>query len=48
MHQQLFVEVETEEEAYDKCPWAAIVIEMEGGYHCFRYITDYEIALKQQ
>lgn len=37
-----FVEVETKEEAETACPWAAIVVEVEGGHMAFESMADYE------
>lgn len=43
-----FVEVETQEEAEDLCPWAAEIIEADGGYWCFESVTDAEIWKAQE
>lgn len=37
-----FVQVETREEAEAECPWAAEIIEVEGGFQCFESVTDAE------
>jgi hypothetical protein len=37
-----FVEVETREEAEALCPWAAVIVEVEGGWHAFESVADYE------
>jgi len=36
-----FVQVETEEEALDTCPWAAMVVPVAGGYMCFESRQDW-------
>jgi len=45
---QIFIEVETEEEAYDYAPWASEIVEVEGGFMAFESITDFEIWKKQE
>lgn len=45
---QSFLQVETEEEARDEAPWAAVVIEVEGGFRAFESLADYETWTKQQ
>ncbi len=37
-----FAEVETREEAEEMCPWAAEIIEAEGGFWCFESTADAE------
>lgn len=37
-----FVEGGTREEAESACPWAAEIIEVEGGWQCFESVTDAE------
>ena len=37
-----FVKAETIEEAYARCPWAATVLEVEGGFHAFESVVDVE------
>lgn len=44
---QQFVEVATREEAEQACPWAAEILEVEGGYQCFESVSDYETAMAQ-
>lgn len=39
---QQFVECDTIEEAQAKCPWAAEIVEVDGGYMCFESVSDYE------
>lgn len=43
-----FVEVDTQEEAWAKCPWAAKVIRSDGGFWCFESVSDYETWEAQQ
>lgn len=43
-----FVECETEEQAYEACPWAGWAAEVVGGYWMFESITDYEIFMNQE
>lgn len=37
-----FIEVETRDEAEQQAPWAAEIVEVEGGYMAFESVTDYE------
>lgn len=37
------VEVATREEAEKACPWAAVIIQVEGGWICFESVTDAEV-----
>ena len=30
-----------------RCPWAAVIVKVEGGYRCFESVTDYRIWKKQ-
>lgn len=46
------VECETREEAFDKCPWASEVAEVESGnkgnaWTCFESVYDYETWCRQ-
>jgi hypothetical protein len=43
-----FIEVETREEAEDRAPWAAEIIEAEGGFWAFRYAHDADKWKAQQ
>lgn len=43
-----FVEVETIEEAEALCPWAAEIIEAEGGFWCFESVRDADTWKAQQ
>jgi len=38
---QSFVEVKTRAQALKTCPWAAKIVKVEGGYHCFESVQDY-------
>lgn len=41
------VDVNTESEAFDLCPWAAVCYPTEGGYRCFESVADADIWLGQ-
>ena len=43
-----FVECETPERAEDACPWAAKIIEAEGGFWCFESVQDAETWRRQE
>lgn len=43
-----FVEVETITEAEAACPWAAKIVEVEGGFRAFESIADFETWENQQ
>lgn len=45
---QTFIEAENLEEAKKKTPWAAIVVEVEGGFMAFESVQDYETWTKQK
>ena len=42
-----FLEVETIEQAEQLAPWAAKIVEVDGGYMAFESITDYETWVGQ-
>ena len=42
-----FIECDTESEAYDACPWATVVEQVEGGWMCFEGLDDYKIWKNQ-
>jgi len=42
-----FVAADTIEEAEAACPWAAKIVEVEGGFHAFESIADYEVWVAQ-
>lgn len=37
-----FVQVKTREEAEEACPWAAEIVEADGGFWCFESVQDAE------
>lgn len=43
-----FLQVETLAEAQDQAPWAAEIIEVDGGYRAFESTADFEIWNSQQ
>jgi hypothetical protein len=43
---QEFVEVSTIEAAYTACPWAAEIVEVEGGFQAFESMADYDTWLR--
>lgn len=43
---QEFVEVSTIEAAYTVCPWAAEIVEVEGGFQAFESMDDYNTWIK--
>ena len=46
--QQQFVEAKTKKEAQVKCPWAEVIVKVEGGYMCFESRQDYETWKRQK
>lgn len=44
---QQFIECETREEAEEAAPWAAEIVEVEGGFRAFESVSDYETCTKQ-
>lgn len=42
-----FVEGGTREQAEAECPWAAEVIEVDGGWQCFESQTDANLFMMQ-
>lgn len=42
-----FVQVATKEEAIEACPWAAEVVEADGGWMCFESVADYDVWAAQ-
>lgn len=46
---QMFVATDNynENEAYLYCPWASIIVEVEGGYHAFESWDEYEVWKNQ-
>ena len=47
MRQETLEGCDSEETARDLAPWAAVVIEVEGGYMAFESTTDYETWASQ-
>lgn len=45
---QEFVQVATQAEAQDACPWAAVIVEVDGGFRCFESVADAEIWAGQE
>lgn len=43
-----FIQVETLEEAQAACPWAAEIVEVDGGFQAFESVTDYETWQAQE
>jgi hypothetical protein len=42
-----FIKTEHEEEALNECPWAAEIVEVEDGFHCFESVDDFKIWANQ-
>lgn len=38
----LFIECDTREEAERAAPWAAVIVEVDGGFKAFESAADYE------
>ena len=45
---QEFVECKSRKTAVRKCPWAAKIVKVEGGYHAFESIEDWRIWKNQK
>lgn len=43
-----FVPGGTEQEAQAQCPWAAVVVPVEGGWMAFESVEDHRIWTQQQ
>ena len=43
-----FIPCKDRRAAFRRCPWAAVVIKVEGGYHCFESFNDFFIWNKQR
>ena len=43
-----FIQVETMQEAKDAAPWAAEIVEVDGGFMTFESIADFETWNNQQ
>jgi hypothetical protein len=48
MRSEFFENCETETEARDLAPWAAVVVAVEGGYQAFESTADYETWANQR
>lgn len=42
-----FIMVDTYEQALDEAPWAAVIIEVEGGWYAWESVQDYQTAMQQ-
>lgn len=43
-----FVAVKTHKQAVKACPWAAVVVKVDGGYRCFESVADADRAAGQR
>ena len=43
-----FVECKDRRSAWRRCPWAAKIVKVEGGYHAYESIDDYNTAMEQK
>lgn len=43
-----FVECKTRKQALAACPWAAVIIKVDGGYQCFESVTDADTFRRQR
>lgn len=43
-----FVDCNSRSTAKRRCPWAAVIARVEGGYRCFESAEDYRLWRKQQ
>jgi hypothetical protein len=43
-----FIQAESLEAAHDAAPWAAEIVEVEGGYMAFESLADYKTWAAQQ
>ena len=44
----VFVECKHRSTAKRRCPWAAVIAKIEGGFRCFESVTDYHTWKKQR
>jgi hypothetical protein len=42
-----FVDTKNRRQAVRTCPWAAVIVRVEGGYTCYESIVDYLIRQNQ-
>lgn len=45
---QKFIQASKKSEAKKECPWACLVIKVDGGYMCFESPVDYELWKNQK
>ena len=45
-HKQL-IRCASRNTAKRRCPWAAVIAKVDGGFLCFEYVTDYDIWRRQ-
>jgi hypothetical protein len=38
-----FVECKSRSTAARRCPWAAVIVKVDGGFRCFESVMDYKI-----
>ena len=43
MRQAIVCDATSEDQAFLMCPWAAVVVEVEGGWMCFESVEDYRV-----
>jgi hypothetical protein len=43
-----FVACKTRRTAVRRCPWAALIIKVQGGYQCFESVEDHRIWHNQR
>ena len=43
-----FIECKTRKTAKNRCPWAAKIVKVCGGFTAFEFLTDYEIWKNQK
>ena len=43
-----FVECKERKTAWEKCPWASVVVKVEGGFMAFESHTDYSTWISQK
>lgn len=43
-----FVECRSYKTAKRRCPWAAVIMRVEGGFYAFESVVDYQTAKRQK
>ena len=43
-----FVKCKSYKTAKRRCPWAAVIMRVEGGYHAYESVEDYRTAKRQK